>query len=214
LLYKNRTIDVEKVDKLPILQDRLKNSIFLEYKSVSRLINHTEIVDAMLKRNEALKQSKSFLSWSFERGASGNAVSGNWFDLNNTGSLVSQDTGLSVNTSRGVLLQSPDFTLAAAQLGSLDITMKVASKGRAYQGEVTWLSNSSPDTASKTTVFFDIIADGQFHTYHVSPEVARNFGYAEQVARIRLSLPDGLEDVIIQKIEQFQLPFDYQTLQK
>ncbi|MEI7555107.1 hypothetical protein [Candidatus Chlorohelix sp.] len=214
LLYKNSTIDVEKVGKLPILQDRLKNSIFLEYKGENRLINHTEIVDAMLKRNEVLKQSKSFLSWNFVRGTSGSAVSGNWFDLNNTGSLVSQDTGLSVNASRGVLLQSPDFTLAAAQLGSLDITMKVASKGRAYQGEVTWLANSSTDIASKTAVFFDIIADGQFHTYHITPEIVRNFGYADQIARIRLSLPDGLEDVIIQKIEQFQLPFDYQVLQK
>jgi predicted fused transcriptional regulator/phosphomethylpyrimidine kinase len=88
--------------------------------------------------------------------------------------------------------------------------MKANNKGRAFRGEVMWYAGgSAPDKTAQATVGFDIIADGEYHTYTVTPEVAQNFAYADQIARTRLNVPAGVDGVIISKIEQTQLPTDY-----
>jgi hypothetical protein len=214
MLYRNDTVDVQKVNRLPIVTDRLKDSIFLEYKSSTRLINHTEVVETLSRRNEVLKQFKPFLSWNMQRNAPPNAVSGNWFEVNGVGGLNYTDAGLALTVARSVNLQSPDFSIPAVQLGAIDITMKVTPKGRAFRGEVSWYAGSSFDSSARSSEFFDIIADGQFRTYRVVLKSDSGFAYADIISRVRLSLPEGLEEVVIQKIEQTQLPVEYKQLSR
>jgi hypothetical protein len=111
-------------------------------------------------------------------------------------------------------LQSPDFSIPAVQLGAIDITMKVTPKGRAFRGEVSWYAGSSFDSSARSSEFFDIIADGQFRTYRVVLKSDSGFAYADIISRVRLSLPEGLEEVVIQKIEQTQLPVEYKQLSR
>jgi len=213
-LYKNNSLDAEKVDRLPITVDRLRNTIFLEYRG-DRLINHQEIQTTLTQRNELRKQEKSFMMWDFTKQVP-SVVSGTWFEPGSTGALQNRENiGLVVQASRSAELQSPEITLSAVQLGSLEITMRADPKGRAYRGEVVWTAGgANPGSAARSNVSFDIMADGQYHTYKVTPEGNNTFAYADQVARVQLKIPEGLDEVIIQKIEQFQIPVDYKPTQR
>ncbi len=213
-LYKNSSLDAEKVERLPITADRLRNTIFLEYRG-ERLINHQEVQATLTQRNELRKQEKSFMMWDFTKQVP-SAVSGTWFEPGSTGTLQNRENiGLVVQAFRSAELQSPEITLPAVQLGSLEITMKADPKGRAYRGEVVWTAGgANPGNAARASVGFDIMADGQYHTYKVTPESNITFAYADTVARVQLKIPDGLDEIIIQKIEQFQIPVEYKPIQR
>jgi Dolichyl-phosphate-mannose-protein mannosyltransferase len=210
LLYKNNTLEVFRVSRFPIVEQKLDRTIFLEYQlDRDRLVNRQDIQKTLLKRNEEMKNQITFQSWDFGRplGSVNVGGPGTWFENSGTGKAEQRNGSLVISAPGTAVLQSPDFltgNLTALRLGNIEITLKASANSQVFRGEVAWAVSGTPNTSAQATGF-DIVADGQFRTYRVKPEVS-TFFVDDNIARITLTLPPGIGEVEILKIEQKILP--------
>jgi hypothetical protein len=210
LLYKNNTLEVFKVSRFPMVEQKLDRTIFLEYQlSQNKLVNRLDIRDTLLKRNEQAKNQTTFQTWDFSKplGSVNVGGPGTWFENSGTGKAEQRNGSLVVSTPGVAVLQSPDFLtggLSALRMGQIEITLKASANSQVFQGQVAWVSSGTPNTGN-TSVGFEIVADGQFRTYRVKPNITA-YSYEDNIARITFTLPAGIGEVEILKIEQKILP--------
>jgi Dolichyl-phosphate-mannose-protein mannosyltransferase len=210
LLYKNSTLEVFKVSRFPIVEQKLDRTIFLEYQvDRNKLVNRLDVRDTLLKRNDQAKNQTAFQTWDFSKplGSVNVGGPGTWFENSGTGKAEQRNGSLVVNAPGTAILQSPDFLtggLSALRLGQIEITLKASANSQVFQGQVAWATSGTPNPETSPTGF-EIVADGQFRTYRIKPNLAA-FAYEDNIARITLTLPSGIGEVEILKIEQKILP--------
>ncbi len=217
LLYKDATLESQKVDRFPIIEGKLDRTIFLQYKG-DRLINHTEINKTLLARNDNLKKEKSFVFWEFKNAVPNglaNDPRGSWTEVSGAGSVEIKDGTLNLNAAGAAEIQSPFINIPAAQLGTIEITLKASPRSGEPGGirsSATWEPVSNGEPRDYPAIPIEIKADGKFYTYKITPPIPQNYNYSDTIAYFRLKIPAELQEVVIQSVRQNSLPIEYTPL--
>jgi hypothetical protein len=218
-LYHDSTLTAYKVDKFPVVEDHLGQTIFLEYLPDGNIVNHTKVQEALQERANNLKKQRVYLTWDFSQETT-NSLQIGWYDSSNTEQSALKNGVLNPSSS-DISLQNNNLVVPAFQLGTLEITLKasadVTSTNRA---SATWSTNlgSQDQVLSTTPAAFTIIPDGLYHTYTITPlltphnqngQLSKTIPLDGIITTIRLGFPASFHDVQIQKIVQYQIPSSY-----
>ncbi|MEI6043940.1 MAG: NUDIX domain-containing protein [Chloroflexota bacterium] len=217
-LYRDATLDARRVPHFPIVEAHLDRTIFLQYLP-GKIINHLEIVKTLLERNANLKKEKNFLIWDFTSPTLGNSPLGNWSEISGQGVVVVTNGVLQLTAPGRAEIQSSGINLPAAQLGTVEITLRasprVGSVSQSYKISASWEPLSTGDSRAIPDILevpFEIKADGQFHTYQIKPPVVENYNYTDTIAYLQLHLPADLDNVALQAVRQNSIPISYINL--
>jgi ADP-ribose pyrophosphatase YjhB (NUDIX family)/dolichol kinase len=217
ILYNDATVESRLVEHFPIAEQQLDRTIFLEYKD-DKLINHYQVIQTLLARNNNLKKEKVAQLWNFsESNANGQAnPRGNWSEISGTGRTEVKNGALELTAPGAAEIQSPGLNLPAVQLGTVEITLKASPRNsnsaNSYRMSVSWEPLPTGEPRQIEPVSFDITADGQYHTYKITPQVATNYNYVDNIAYLRLQIPADLQNVAIQTVQQNSIPVEYASL--
>lgn len=219
-LYHDTTLTAYKVGQFPIVENNLGQSIFLEYKTDGNVVNHYQVQAALQQRANNLKNEQVASAWNFAQGSGHETLAG-WYVGDGAGELQLNDGLLSLNTSDAATLQNSNINLPAFQLGRLEITLKLTpTSTKNLTASASWIANpntSNPPVES-TPVQFNLIADGQYHTYVLQPGVLPYnvngqlqgvFPANYLVTNLKLKFPAGSGTVEIQKVIQYKIPSTY-----
>lgn len=219
ILYKDATVESRIVEHFPIAESLLDRTIFLQYRD-DRLINQFDVVKTLLARNANLKKEKSFLFWDFADPSAAQQLSGargNWSEISGAGRLEVKNGAMEVITPGAAEIQSPGLNLSAVQLGSTEITLRASPRsgdaGSIYRLNINWEPLPTGEPREIESLSFEIVADGQFHTYKITPPVAKNYNYVDSIAYLRLQIPAELQNVTLKSVRQNSIPIDYVNLQ-
>lgn len=178
IVYKNPNLDVARVDKFPIITERLDRTYFLEFQR-RKITERDDLSQAMQAR--ARCGGKPAIVWDFARGDAG------WETWNQIASLAVHN-GVWQLQAQGddPNLGSPLFDLSAFALGDIEIEMRVCGEQPTTRGAIYWQVNGQGDFVPAQQQTFTINADGAFHTYRVNLAATNRLLIGDRITRLRL----------------------------
>lgn len=221
-LYHDTTLTAYKVNQFPIVENNLGQSVFLEYKNDGNVVNHYKLQAALQQRANNLKSQQVYAGWNFAEQSGRDGLTG-WYVGDGAGELELNNGTLNLNTTDAATLQNSNINMPAFQLGHLEITLKLTpSANQNLTAYASWLANpnTSDPPMESTPVRFNLIADGQYHTYSIQPGVLPYnidgqlqgiFPADYLVTNLKLKFPAGSGVVEIQKVIQYKIPSSFST---
>jgi len=220
-LYRDTTVTAFKVVKFPIIEDHLGQSIFLEYKGDGNIVNHLQVGAALQERARNLKGQKPFQSWDFSTtNPQDKGLLAGWYEADGVAQAEIRDGALIPHAPTETLLRNNNLAIPAFQLGAIEITLKAtAQPNTPLVARAIWLTNAAANGTSQILqtdpATFQVIADGNYHTYRITPQtlprnqngqLTANVSIEDEIVTVTLEFPAGLSNLQIQKITQFQIP--------
>jgi len=88
-----------------------------------------------------------------------------------------------ISTGNDPYMVSSAFEFPAEEYSRIDLTIKV-SPGTPTSGEIFYLTDSDLTWDENKYLFFDLINDGEFHTYHL--DMSRTPGWKGFITQLRI----------------------------
>ncbi|NOH13431.1 MAG: hypothetical protein HND51_17475 [Chloroflexi bacterium] len=119
-----------------------------------------------------------------------------WFPYVHLEDFAVQDGSLSMrSTGEDPHMGSPLLTVVAVQNSKITIEMKV-SPGEQSEGQLFFITDSDGEWGEAKSVFFPVIADGEFHTYELDMSTIEGWqGIVTQIRLDPLYTPDSVIEI-------------------
>lgn len=205
LLYGNTTVEGIPVVDFPVVEQRLNEAYFVEYRD-GRIAARDDVVAFLQGRNREIKarSEKPFLTWDF-RGA--DLSSNPWVKVAGEGTLAVQQGALRVRMPGGGIVRPPEFTLPASALSWLELDLSGVGESReSAQLVVHWLVATANGAIERASAPLPIALDGQVQTYRVKPLDMTPFLVSDTVTAIWLELPSGVTQLSLERAQLYRLP--------
>lgn len=198
IAYQVPTLQVYRVDKFPIVNDRLDRTYFLEYQR-RKITARDDLIGVLLARKQCLAREAVGVAWDFFGGAV------KW-QLGNQLELVRERDGALLLRSLGddPHLISPEIDLSALSLGDIEIEMSVRADMRNAQGVISWTGAGQTDFAPGQQKKFDIQPDGAFHLYRLNIVDDGVFAIDDRITRLKLEPVEAPAEIALKSVRVYQ----------
>jgi hypothetical protein len=192
--YPSPLADPIKLDQFPIWLDNLDKTYFFQVNH-RNVTERRDLVQALRKRAACSGYSAPLQEWNFADGPAG------WEPWNHLSDWSIRDGALSMRaTGDDPNLGSPSMDIPALTIGEIAIKMKVTAKQPALVGEVYWLATGQPDFSPGLAASFQVLADGQWHSYQVDLAKSGMLLLGDQITQLRLDPTNAPAEIAIQSI--------------
>ena len=193
--YGTRQLTLFRFSKFPIWLDDLSRTYLLQVDH-RRVIERTDLLDALKARQACSSFSQSTIDWNFAHGLQ------SWEAWNDIADFAVRDGMLVARIQgNGPILGSPTFDIPAMAIGEVRITMRVRSTASNLQGNVYWLATDQSDFFPGLNKSFVIQADGEWHTYSVDLAQTGALLIGDHITQLRIDPANAPAEIEIQKIE-------------
>ena len=184
-------------DKFPVIANGLNQSYFFEYHRQS-VVERKDIKQVLTARAQCLRYSNLKIDWVFSQGAHG------WEPWNDLAGFETHDDVL-VTKSLGSdpYMAGPLIDVATMQLGDIAITMRVSASVPQLHGSLYWRTTDMKDFSPALKESFDVIPDGEFHTYRLDIAKSGKLFIGDNIAQLRVDPADGPADIGLRAIELY-----------
>ncbi len=188
-----RTLQILKLDKFPIWLDEL-DRIYLFQVDHRRVIERTDLSQALVERKNCLSFSRTTISWDF-------ADAQGWEPWNQLEGFETRE-GQLLTRSEGndPFMGSPPVDIPSIMIGDVQITMSVRASQPTAKGELYWLVSGQRDFSPGLQESFAVQADGQLHTYAVNLIKSNKLAIGDRIVQFRLDPVDAPAQIAIQSI--------------
>ena len=184
-------------DKFPIVADGLEQSYFLEYHRQT-IIERKDIQKVLMARTQCLGYADLKVDWEFSQGANGWEP---WNDL--AGFETQNDVLVTRSLGHDPYMASPLIDVATMQLGDIAITMRASANVPQLHGSLYWRTADMQDFFPALNEPFDVIPDGEFHTYHLDIAKTGKLFVGDTIAQLRLDPADQPADIGLKSIQLY-----------
>ncbi len=193
LFYRNPTLSAERVEKFPILTDDLTTTHFFEFRRRT-LAERADLLRALESRKHCLTSATPAIVWDFSREAQG------WEAWNQLAPFEHREGALVTRAlDTDAFMGSPLFEIAAAQIGNIEIEMRVRADAP-VKGAIYWLRDGQADFVPNETRIFDVQPDDRWHTYRVDLAESGRLAFGDQVVRLRVDPTDQPAEIALKTI--------------
>lgn len=198
IAYQAPSLQVYRVAKFPIVNDRLDRTYFLEYLR-RKITDRGDLIRVLAARKQCLDREIVGTVWDLSRGDTKWQVGSQleWFEGRDGARLLR-------SLGDDPYLTSPEIDLAALTLGDIEIEMSVRADAPKTQGAISWTKSGQTDFVQEQQKKFDIQMDGAFHLYRLNIVDDDVFAIDDRVTRLRLDPIETPGEIALRSIRIYQ----------
>lgn len=194
MTFRDPGLQALKINRFPILNDRLENVLFFEVDH-RRVRERSDLVAMLKERNRCVSSSRPRIEWDFSTDAQGWEA---WNDL--TPLQVRDDLLIAQSLGNDPYIGSPFVNIPAIDMAEVAVTMRVRSNQPELKGAFFWLASRQDDFSPGLQETFPVQADGDFHTYRVDVGKSNKLFIEDSILRFRLDPVDAPAEIAIKSI--------------
>lgn len=189
----NPTLWVKSVERFPLVAGQLEQTYFFEYRR-REVIEQLEVRQQLLARQKCSNVALLASEWDFSQGVQG------WEPWHHITDFGVRD-GVLVLRAEGddPFLGGPEIEIPAISLARIEITMRAQAEQPSLQGQVYWRVLGATDFSPHLNQKFDIVADGEWHTYYL-PLASGVLSIEDKIIQLRLDPANAPAQINIQSI--------------
>ena len=197
LLYQNPDFLVFKFQRFPIWLNELDKTYFFEVDH-QKVIERANLIYALEKRKRCDHVLFPATRWDFSKDAQG------WEPWNQLSGFVVRDDVLTAKSDgNDPYMASPPIDIPSIAIGEVVVTMRAKSGKRELNGKVYWLGTGQGDFSPALQMPFTVLADGEYHTYHVDLSQSNQLLLGDHIVRLRLNPVDDVAEIGLKEIQVF-----------
>jgi hypothetical protein len=194
IAYRNNpTLYAYAVDRFPLITDQIEHTYFFEYHR-GNVIEHPEVRQLLLARQRCSHVKLPAIAWNFDQDTQG------WEPWHQVAEFGIRERAL-VLQSEGTdpFLGSSEIEVPAMAFAGIEITMKAHAPQPFLQGQIYWRVAGADDFSPHIRQEFEIIADGEWHTYYL-PLASGLLATNDRIIQVRFDPANAPARIGIQSI--------------